>query len=215
MGFIAQNRSHLHSYHLGCFSLFVVHPGWMGLYITRGRRNELQALSLWQHRHLQGELQRRSWRGHTETERRGAKVLLRCRQTSTLPGGSTSTVPIAPGSTRVGERGLGTLWLGGSAPLGAQRHQPGPTCPPSSESIVPHLPRSSASVLSGVRDCPQCFPALLRVRFLQLISEGVSSWKRRKASPLPTELSREMWMVELPWLLPETRGRKGRAGETL
>ena len=148
-------------------------------------------------------------------ERRSAKVLLRRRQTSTLPGGSASTVPISLGSTRAGERGLGTLWLGWSAPLDAQRRQPGPTCPPSSESIIPHLPRSSTSVLSGVRDCPQCFPALLRVRFLQLISEGVSSWKCRKASPLPNELSLEMWTVVFPWLLPETRGRKGRAGETL
>lgn len=61
----------------------------------------------------------------------------------------------------------------------------------------------------------QSFPALLRVHFLQLISEGVSSWKRGEVSALPAELSLETWMVVSPRLLPETRGRQGRAGETL
>lgn len=186
----------------------MVHPGWMGLCTTRRRRHKLQALSLWPHRHLRGEQQRRSWRRH-----RGAAETPPTEEHA--PGRKRLRSPRRSGQHSCGGTGVGNTLAGGSAPLGAQRRQPSPTCPPRSESMLPHLPRSSASVLSGVRDCPRCFPALLRLRFLQLISEGVSSWKRRKASPLPTELSLEMWMVVSPWVLPETRGRKGRAGETL
>lgn len=66
----------------------------------------------------------------TQTARRGAEVLLRRqRRRSTLPGGSASAVPVAPGSTRAGERGLGTLWLGGQRPLVPRGASPAPPAP--------------------------------------------------------------------------------------
>ena len=58
-------------------------------------------------------------------------------------------------------------------------------------------------------------PWPFQVHFPRLISEGVSSWKCRMALPLPTELSLAKWMVVSPWLLLETRGQKGRAGNIL
>ena len=56
----------------------------------------------------------------------------------------------------------------------------------------------------------QSFPALLRVHFLQLISEGVSSWKRRKVSALPLSfLWRRGWWCR-PGCFQKPEG--GRAG---
>ena len=140
-GLYSTKLFHLPSFHWGLSSLFVAHPGWLGLYITRGRRNALQALSLWQHQRLRGELQTRIQRRHREMERRGAPRRKRLR---------------SPRCS--GEHSWGGSWERSGwelAPLSAQRCQPGPICPPSSVSILLHLPRSSVSVLSGVRDCPQ------------------------------------------------------------
>lgn len=159
-GLYSTKLSHLPSSHWGLSPLFVAHPGWLGLYITRGRRNALQALSLWQHRRLRGELQTRIQRRHRETERRGAprrKCLHSPHRSGSAPGGGCW------------ER---SGW--GLAPLGAQRCQPGPTCPPSSVSILLHLPRSSVSVLSGVRDCPRCL-CLQSVRASLPFSESIFS----------------------------------------
>lgn len=97
-GLYSTKLSHLPSSHWGLSPLFVAHPGWLGLYITRGRRNALQALSLWQHRRLRGELQTRIQRRHRETERRGA------------PRRKSSTAPTAPGAL-LGE-GVGNALAG-------------------------------------------------------------------------------------------------------
>lgn len=89
-----------------------------------------------------------------------------------LPGGSASTAPIALGSTPRGGSWERSGWE--LAPLGARRCQPGPICPPSSVSILLHLPRSSLSVLSGVRDCPRGL-CLQSVRASLPFSESIFS----------------------------------------